>query len=178
MHVNWCYFSLAPKCKPYSFALSTDKGFTLIEVLIAMVVLAFGLLGLAAMQTSGLKNNLSAYQRSQATQLAYDMADRMRVNVADANEASGKYATAAITTSHTQANSAKTTCKTTTGCSVADMAENDIYEWNATVSRVLPSGVGTITFAASTYTITISWDDDRDSSTAALSLPTQFTVPL
>ena len=64
--------------------MKTNSGFTLIEVLIAMLVLAVGLLGLAGMQATGIRNNLSAYNRSLATQLAYDMADRMRSNVADA----------------------------------------------------------------------------------------------
>ena len=62
--------------------MKTNTGFTLIEVLIAMLVLAVGLLGLAGLQATSLKNNQSAYNRSQATQLAYDMADRMRANVA------------------------------------------------------------------------------------------------
>jgi len=64
--------------------MKKHKGFTLIEVLVSMIVLAIGLLGLAGLQMSSLRNNLSAYHRSQATQLAYDMADRMRTNIADA----------------------------------------------------------------------------------------------
>ena len=64
--------------------MKTHSGFTLIEVLISMLILAVGLLGLAGLQATGLRNNLSAYNRSQATQLAYDMADRMRANVDDA----------------------------------------------------------------------------------------------
>ena len=60
--------------------MNKNTGFTLIEVLIAMLVLAVGLLGLAGLQATSLKNNQSAYNRSQATQLAYDIADRMRSN--------------------------------------------------------------------------------------------------
>ncbi len=60
--------------------MKTNTGFTLIEVLIAMLVLAVGLLGLAGLQATSLRNNQSAYNRSQATQLAYDLADRMRAN--------------------------------------------------------------------------------------------------
>ncbi len=156
--------------------MKLQKGFTLIEVLISMVVLAGGLLGLAAMQTTGLKNNLSAYQRSQATQLAYDMADRMRANVADAVLATGTYATEATTATKAQAITSHAACKTVAGtCTVANMAKNDIYEWNDKVSKVLPSGEGTITFVDPVYTITISWDDDRNGSVNK-SLPMSFSL--
>ena len=61
-----------------------QRGATLIEVLVAMLVLSIGLLGLAGMQMTALKSNQSAYYRSQATVLAYDIIDRMRANRADA----------------------------------------------------------------------------------------------
>ena len=56
------------------------QGFTLIEVLIAVLVLSIGLLGLASLQAASLKNNYGAYMRSQASILANDMADRIRSN--------------------------------------------------------------------------------------------------
>jgi type IV pilus assembly protein PilV len=58
----------------------SNAGFSMIEVLIAVLVLAIGLLGVAAMQTIALKNNQSALQRSQATMLSYFMMDAMRAN--------------------------------------------------------------------------------------------------
>ncbi|NOT10417.1 MAG: type IV pilus modification protein PilV [Methylococcaceae bacterium] len=130
-------------------------GFTLIEVLIAMLVLAVGLLGMAGLQATSLKNNQSAYNRSQATQLAYDLADRIRANVAGI---------ATYTTIGPGAAVAKANCLNTTGCTIADMAENDLYEWNIAVTGTLPSGAGTIAAAAGVYTITINWDDNRDGS--------------
>jgi type IV pilus assembly protein PilV len=133
------------------------NGFTLIEVLIATVVLAIGLLGLAGLQATSLRNNQSAYNRSQATQLAYDIADRMRANTA----AQANYLTASMAPT---AATAKANCKNTTGCSTADMAENDLFEWNAAITApgILPDGVGTITFVDPVYTVTINWDDNRD----------------
>jgi type IV pilus assembly protein PilV len=139
--------------------MKTTAGFTLIEVLIAMLVLAVGLLGLAGLQAASLKNNQSAYNRSQATQLAYDLADRMRANVA------GKTSYTAILPSSA---TPKATCLTTTGCSLADMATNDLYQWNLAVSTSLPNGIGTLditpkpcTTNICLYTITILWDDDH-----------------
>lgn len=57
-----------------------ESGFSLMEVLVALLVLAIGLLGLAALQAQGLRFNQDAYIRSQATNLAYDIMDRMRAN--------------------------------------------------------------------------------------------------
>jgi type IV pilus assembly protein PilV len=110
-------------------------GSSLLEVLVAVVILAFGLLGLAGLQISSVKSSHSAYQRSQATLLAYDMADRMRV----AREAAilGRFDD--------------------------DSAHIDRTAWNATIARSLGQGAtGTVTRAANNrVTITISWNDNR-----------------
>ena len=137
--------------------MKTNTGFTLIEVLIAMLVLAVGLLGLAGLQATSLRNNQSAYNRSQATQLAYDIADRMRANVAGiATYTAIKPISAAGAQAHCLAVSTPPTCTT------ADMAENDLFEWNRAVRTTLPLGKGAIGEAAGVFTITVSWDDDRD----------------
>lgn len=62
---------------------SKNKGFTLIEVLVALVVLAVGLLGAAALQLTALKSAHSAYQRSLATVMAVDAGERLWVNMAN-----------------------------------------------------------------------------------------------
>ena len=61
-----------------------SRGFTLIEILVAVLVLALGLIGLAALQATGIKNVQTAYNRSQAVHLAQDMADRIRANTSAA----------------------------------------------------------------------------------------------
>ena len=137
-----------------------NNGFTLIEVLIAMLVLAIGLLGMAGLQATSLRNNQSAYNRSQATQLAYDISDRMRANtLVAANYVSTFMAVADATV--------KVNCLSTTGCSAADMAENDLFELKTALTTALPNGVAsigvdTITPNPNLYTITINWDDNRD----------------
>jgi len=137
--------------------MNKNTGFTLIEVLIAMLVLAVGLLGLAGLQATSLRNNQSAYNRSQATQLTYDLADRMRANFTEANKLA---ASVYITTDPTAA--AERPCNGAPGCNPQLMAENDLFEWNRTVTTTLPSGAGTIVEAAGVFTITINWDDNRD----------------
>lgn len=146
--------------------MKKSGGFTLIEVLISVVILAMGLLGLAALQATALRNTQSAYYRSLASQLAYDMADRLRANVVGAAAKNYDKATAASTP----------TCSTSP-CTADQMAAYDVYQWNTALS-VLPSGVGLVCLDSSpndgatydspacdgvgtVYAIKIWWDDDR-----------------
>ncbi|MBB6341230.1 type IV pilus assembly protein PilV [Pseudomonas fluvialis] len=67
------------------FAISLKNGgFTLIEVLVTLLILAIGLLGLAGLHTTMLRTELEALQRTQATLLLEDMANRLRSNPAQA----------------------------------------------------------------------------------------------
>lgn len=135
-----------------------QKGFGLLEVLITVVILAIGLLGLAALQGVSLKNNTSAYHRSQANILVSDIVDRMRANSnLITNYRSGFMApTIAVRQAPCLA----------AGCSAAQMAQHDLYEWNALITSVLPGAVGNISFADPLYTVSITWDDDRDGNNA------------
>lgn len=122
------------------------RGFTLLEVLIALLVLSIGLLGLAALQTSGLRSNQMATMRTLATQIAYDMTDRMRTNPTGMTNL--EYI---IATDETPAASPATT------------AEIDLTEWRAQVAR-LPGGLSSITRSAGppvTHEITVYWDEER-----------------
>ena len=146
-----------------------QSGFTLIEVLVAVIVLSIGLVGVAGLQAVSLKNNQSAFMRSQASALAYDLADRMRANVPGANAAMYDPTAKAATAN----------CKTATGCTTQQMAQNDLYEWDAAIATYLPDGQGFVcidstpddgTSAAdpqcdgtgTLFAIKIWWDDDRD----------------
>ena len=150
--------------------MTKNTGFTLVEVLIAMLILAVGLLGLAGLQATSLRNTQSAYNRSQATQLAYDMADRMRANVADARlsvDADPLTASAYLGAALQVAN-----CTAVAGCTPAQMAQNDLFEWNQDIDNALSaSATGTIAavpvLAPTGFTITITWDDNRDDNVDA-----------
>lgn len=116
-----------------------DAGFTMLEVLIAILVIAIGLLGLAGLQAISLKQGQSAYYRSVATQLGYDMSDRMRGNL---NGVLGNaYNRTGINTDYS---TAVANCTTTTGCVAVDLARNDAFEWQQLVQTLLPGGEGIV----------------------------------
>ena len=118
---------------------SATRGFTMIEVLIALLIVSLGMLGLAGLQAVSLKNSQSAYYRSAATQLAYDMSDRMRGNISGV--LANSYNRTGINTDYDVAVAA---CTTTAGCVASDLAQNDAYEWQQLILAVLPGGEGII----------------------------------
>lgn len=133
-----------------------QHGFSLLEVLIALVVLSIGLLGLAGLQANGLKNNNSAYQRSQANLMVNEILDRIRAN--RAGLAAGSY-----DDPFSGGTPSDPGC-ISSGCTPAQLAAYDAFLWQGQVASILPSGVGDISGsgADSVFTITIMWDDDRD----------------
>ena len=135
-----------------------QQGFGLFEVLITIIVLSIGLLGLAAMQATGLKNNQGAYRMSQGTLLAYDIADRMRSNMGGINS----YLTSTMTLEAAKTAGVVSGCKTTSGCTTAQLAQSDLAQWYAALQADLPNSTGTIALAGTTYTVTVSWDDNLD----------------
>lgn len=152
------------------------KGFTLLEVLIAVLILAIGLLGMAGLQVAGLRNNYSAYLRSQSTQLAYDIADRMRAN--PAGVIGGSYNNQAAP------NSAPSPDCVSNSCTSSQMASKDLFDWTTTLAAQLPNGRGVVcidsspndgTFASNAcdgvgnvYAIKIWWNDEYDRGTGAV----------
>ena len=120
-----------------------QTGVSLIEILIALVILSIGLLGMAGLQARTLSLNHSAYQRTQAINLSYDVADRMRANRRSAQD--GDYV---ITL----------TASNPTGQSVPDQ---DLREWREIIQATLPSGTGSVALNGNLVTIVIQWDDSR-----------------
>ena len=135
---------------------SLHDGFTLLEVLIAIVVLSIGLLGLAGLQAAGLRNNNSAYMRTVATQQISDMADRIRAN--PAGRTAGDYnAIAGIP--------ANPGCIASVGgCTPLQVSAFDAFEWNTNNAALLPTGQGTVIpdpVTPNRFIITVMWDDAR-----------------
>ncbi len=113
-------------------------GFTLLETLITVIVMAFGIIGVASMQIKSQQFNRSAYFETQAVFYAHDMLERMRSN--SAGQADGHYDKPSPTK--------HAACYTTTGCSTLEMAQNDMNEWAGTdtdsLVTKLPGGAGMV----------------------------------
>lgn len=120
-------------------------GFSMIEVLIAVLVLSIGLIGLASLQGVSLQFNNSAYLRSQATNLAYDMADRVRANRA-----------AALNLDYNLEVLEATPAPGT-------LPDTDLNEWRTALQNSLPAGTGEVEVPVGTnnLTIVVCWDDSR-----------------
>jgi len=119
----------------------------LLEVLIAVLVMAIGLLGLAALQASTLQFNRGAYLRSQATSFGYDMADRMRANREAA--LAGAY----------NADFADPPPVCTAAVAGDSVAERDVSAWLRAIACALPQGNGSIEVEDGVVTISVSWNE-------------------
>lgn len=119
-----------------------SRGVSLVEILVTVLVLAIGLLGLAGLQGTSLRNNQGAYARTQATHLAYEIVDAMRANITAARN--GGY------------NIGYGNNPTGGG-----IAEADLTAWRNRVSGILPAGESQIEQDGTTFTISIRWDDSR-----------------
>jgi len=158
--------------------MKKNKGFSFVEVMVCVVILSTGLLGLMGLQARGLKNNISANQRTQATLLAYNMIDNIRANVSEATKgAASLYVTTVVsnsTTPDTNCQPTATTGTPATTCTSTNMAVSNLVEWNRVLTQQYCGGNGTtnivcngaslgeISYAAPVFTITISWDDNRN----------------
>jgi type IV pilus assembly protein PilV len=157
--------------------LKKNCGFTLIEVLIAVLVLSIGLLGLAGLQAVSLRSNHSGLLRSQANILAYDLIDRMRANrnaalstsiyLMDFDEGPDETAT--------NCESASASCgEGDTGAFDKNQWKCMLGAWNSAticttlnISGVLPGGQGNVTRDVNNvYTVEIRYDEREGSLNA------------
>ena len=134
-----------------------ESGVAMLEVMVAIIVVSFGLLGLASLQLTGMKNSQTSYLRSIATAQAYNMADRMRANIAGVT--AGEYDN--VTTTIPARPDCSNPFQLTGGCTPAEMADYDAYIWLTNSTSLLPGGRGTITKIAgsSGFIISVLWDE-------------------
>lgn len=133
----------------------SHAGFTLIEILVAMIILSIGFLGLAALQSTAVRGTQATYFRTQADFLANDMAERMRSNAIASS--AGDYEYAGGATSGAICNSASA------NCDAEDLAAHDLSEWVTWVTEALPRGAAEITQAEPPlWEITLRWDERRN----------------
>jgi len=159
------------KLKPTIPNRPDSDGFTLIETMVALLVLSVGMIGVAVLHGQALSASGTAIRRSQAIGFAYDIADRIRVN----RSAQLDYQGAA----------ADNNCDDPTGgggrdCSPAEMAAQDLFIWQAQLAASLPGGQGAINVDPgtnpTTYTVTVSWDEPTQNAPVTFSFAFQLPI--
>jgi type IV pilus assembly protein PilV len=160
-----------------------QKGFSIIEVIIATLIMTVGILGVAGLQVVSLQQNRSSLLRSEALQIGNDILDRMRANPLQ------PYAPV----EYTDAPPAGSRDCVALSCSPSQMETYDIAQWKCGINpadpsgglpydicttfgqttAVLPGGEGEIKSAAGVHTIKVRWVDDRDGGTASITLSTR-----
>lgn len=122
-----------------------QRGVSLIEVMISVLIVSLGLLGAAALQATALRNNQGSYERTQTSILTQGIFDAMRANLAAVN-----------------ANSYNTGGYICTAPQTASLATSDIARWITTLQTQIHSGAcGSIECAAGVCTVNVRWDDSR-----------------
>lgn len=154
--------------------MRSQRGFTLIEVLVAVVVLGIGLTGMAGLQIISMRSGQQAYQRTQATFLAYDVLDRMRANVPAAR--AGDY-----DTDFADDVTALPLCfGIGADCTTTEFADHDRRLWRQSLTASLPAGSGAVATALvagqTQVTITVQWVDTDSVDEAGVVTPQQFSL--
>ncbi len=139
------------------------RGFSLIEVLVALVILSVGLLGLGLLQATSLKASFGANHRTVATNLAYQLLDMVRANRLWA------YRYAYITTTDFAGINPATCNPQPVGGVTGDLVSDDIQGWECQVVHNLPGGEAVVTLNAGgvpgAIAVTIDWTDARFKTT-------------
>ncbi len=154
----------------YPVPAQGSRGFTIIEVAIAMLVLSVGLLGVAGLQASGMKNTHQSHQRAIAMTQARDLADRMRANLTGTRTFEYTKTISLVPTTPDCESSANS-------CTPAELAASDLYNWQNMTATLLPSATGsvactdidagtaTVLESGSDCLITMRWDGNREGAT-------------
>jgi len=141
---------MSVKVNPLRNLRNASNGFTLVEVLIALVIMSVGMLGIAGLYVHSMQAARTSQFRHQAVTLAGDVADRIRANP----RAGADYMVAGQDNSCIDGG---------IDCSPAEMAQSDILDWQTQAGDTLPAGAVAILFnnavSPSTYRIRVTWNE-------------------
>ena len=140
-----------------------QRGFSLVEVLIALIIMSVGMLGIAGLYVQSMQAGRTSLFRHNAVTLAGDVADRIRANPT----AGAAYAAGAGIDSGCVAQGVD--------CSGPQMASHDIFLWSQQATTSLPNGQVNITFdgtvAPPEYTVEIAWVEAGDPLDYTIKIP-------
>jgi type IV pilus assembly protein PilV len=142
--------------------LGAHRGFTLVEVLIALIIMSVGMLGIAGLYVHSMRAGSSSLFRHHAVTLAGDIADRIRANP----RAGAAYALGGANNNCVGGG---------IDCTPREMAANDIFMWNQQAANTLPNGTVNIVFdngvVPPTYEINVSWSQPGNVQTYTVTIP-------
>lgn len=139
------------------FLITRVRGMSLVEVLVALLVLGIGVMGYAALQVRSVKMSEDTYSRSQAMAIAQDVIERIRANV----DALPDYLAANWEAELTEpaASCVYTSAVPETGCTASTMATHDIYSVRTIARTMLPSGSVDVAACEQLTCVTVAWSD-------------------
>lgn len=144
------------------FPRKNRRGFTLIEVLIALIIMSVGMLGVAGLYVHSMQAGRTSLLRHHAVTLAGDVADRIRANP----RAAAAYVAAGANNNCVNGG---------IDCSPAEMAANDIWLWDQQAANTLPNGVVAIVLdngvVPPTYQITVTWNEPGQTLSYSVTIP-------
>jgi type IV pilus assembly protein PilV len=122
---------------------NAQLGFTLIEAMVALLVLAIGMLGVSGLQMVGMRNNNNAYLRSQVTSQIYNIMDRMRANmdaVIDGNYRFNRDSAEGVPSITHKCLGSQVPSSGITECTPDELAAEDLADWTSGLATRFPSG--------------------------------------
>jgi type IV pilus assembly protein PilV len=172
MHFD-CDFTM--KQKPKIQSLYLERGATLIEALVSILVLSLGLLGLASLQMNALAYQKSSWATHRIAELTGDISERIRANSTGAD--SGNYVYTANYATAKAATIVSNNCRTSgASCTPAQIANDDLSAWLVKAQAALPGGAVNLDGATSTgFTVTAMYMD-KDFVNSATGVPQSSTV--
>lgn len=161
--------------------MQRSRGFSLLEVMIAVVIFSVGLIGLGLLLTASIRANHVGFLHSQATFVAESIADRMRANVV------GVWLNAYNGVWDDGVPAPASQCTAASPCNPTQLAERDVWAWGNMVSQLLPAGQGTVNCTPApgrpvpnaaqlrsvpayngSCTITLTWTEQSESNDGAV----------
>ncbi|WOH39168.1 type IV pilus modification protein PilV [Thalassotalea fonticola] len=132
-----------------------SNGFSLMEVLITMIIISFGMLGLAKLQLNAMVEVQSASYANKAANFTQQMSEIIAANPSALNS---------YQLSSAQQITSPINCRAST-CSGAELAMYDLKLWQNNVSKSLPSGQAEVVISSNKAKIIVRWDQSRNGST-------------
>ncbi|PXX89376.1 type IV pilus modification protein PilV [Marinobacter vulgaris] len=131
------------------FVSTQQSGFGLIEILVALLILAIGLLGMASLQTASLQQTTGSQARTQAIFLAEDLVERIRANRQNIND-------------YALIDPDAVACNTGFAIDNSGVAEDDLDEWRNSLACLLPGGNGEVSVNGNRVTVDLMWSSRED----------------